>query len=251
MMSKKLPLALVALAATTALTLPLIAGAPVKVSEVAPAADLVAEAEAKIKLLEESLADNSKYVETNKTTLPRDAGTLAILAQGIAESEQDSALKKSAPDLRDGAIAVWSAKSYEEARKGLEAVKAAQGGKTSGAKLEHDWNKLSKLGALMKEVNHRNGKLRRATRGSGKSDASESARDSSVMAVLALAAHDDTHEVKNPADIQKWKDFSKEFQVQMTATATAFRKNDKDGAAAAYKKANTACTDCHKVFREE
>jgi hypothetical protein len=106
---------------------------------------------------------------------------------------------------------------------------------------------------VMKEVSKRNGKLRRATKKkeSTEADLAEAARDASTIAVLALAVHDDTHEVKKPAEIKDWQKFSKEFQVQMTATAAAFKKKDMTAAGDVWKKANSLCNDCHKQFKPE
>lgn len=232
------------------LMVPARAAAPVKIAEVAPAADLVAEAEAKIKSLEESLASEKSYLESKNTTIPAQAGVLAVVAQAIVESDPKPEWKASAPDLRDAAIAIAGSKTYDDAKKGLEGVKGAAGGTAAGAKPEADWNKLIKLGALMKEVNARNGKLRRNTR-MPPANADEAARDATVLAVLALAMHDDTHEVKKPDQIPEWQKFSKDFQVQMTATAAALKAKDKNAAGDAFKKANAACTDCHAKFREE
>lgn len=230
--------------------IPCEAAAPLKIAAVAPVADLVAEAEIKIKALDEALATDKSYSESKGTSIPADAGVLAVLAQSIAESEEKATWKASAPDLRDGAVTVARAKSYDEAKAGLAAVKSAYEGKAGAAKPEAEWNKLCRLGALMKEVNKRNGKLRRATR-LVPPNADEAARDASVLAVLGLAAHDDVHEVKDAAQIPEWQKFSKEFSIQMTATAAALKKKDKDAAGDAFKKANAACTDCHEKFRKE
>lgn len=230
--------------------LPCEAAAPLKVATVAPVADLVAEADEKIKLLEESLASDQKYQELKGSAIPADAGVLAVLAQAIAESEEKASWKASAPDLRDGAVTIAQSKSYDDAKKGLAAVKAAHDGKAGSAKPEAEWNKLCRLGSLMKEINKRNGKLRRATR-SLPADPAEVARDASVLAVLALAVHDDTHEVKDAAGIPEWQKLSKEFSAEFTATSAALKKKDKDAASAAFKKGNAACTACHDKWRKE
>jgi len=231
--------------------LPCYAAAPAKIAAVAPIADIVADADAKIKALDEALATDKAYLEAKGTTIPLEAGILAVLAQAVVESEEKAAWQPSAADVRDAAIAVSNAKSYDEAKKGLAAVKEAVGGKAGSAKKEAEWNKLTGLGKVMKEVNKRNGKLRRATKkkDASEADLAEAARDASVLAVLALAAHDDTHEVKKAEEIKDWQKFSKEFQVQMTATAAAFKKKDVTGAADAWKKGNASCTECHTKFR--
>ncbi len=233
--------------------LPCEAAAPAKIASVAPITDIVAEADAKIKALDEALKDNEAYLQAKGTTIPTAAGVLAILSQAVVESDEKAAWQPSAADVRDAAIAVANSKSYDEAKKGLADVKEAVGGKTGSAKKEADWNKLCGLSKVMKEVNTRNGKLRRATKKKEATDAdfTEAARDASVLAVLALAAHDDTHEVKKSEEVKEWQKFAKEFQVQMTATAAAFKKKDMAGAGDAWKKGNTACNDCHGKFRKE
>jgi len=233
--------------------LPCYAAAPAKIAAVAPIADIVAEADAKIKALDEALATDKSYLESKGTTIPLEAGILAILAQAVAESEEKAAWQPSAADLRDAAIAVSNAKSYDEAKKGLAGIKDAAGGKAGAAKKEAEWNKLCGLGKVMKEVNKRAGKLRRATKKKDPTaaDLAEAGRDASVMAVLALVAHDDTHEVKKPEEIKDWQKFAKEFQAQMTAASAAFKAKDMTGAGEAWKKGNTACSDCHAKFRKE
>ncbi|MCY2963726.1 MAG: cytochrome c [Planctomycetota bacterium] len=246
-------LSLCAVAVAVACVVPSFAGAPVKIKEVAAGADLVIEANAKIKSLEESLADASKYQEAKASSLGRDAGVLAVLAQAVIESEDKPEWKASAADVRDGAIAIWNSKSFEDAKKGLDAVKAAAGGTAAGAKPEAEWNKLTKLGALMKEVNARNGKLRRNVRKLPEKDdeLAATARDASVLAILALVTHEDTHEVKADADKPLWQSQSKDFQKEMTAAAAAFKAKDAAGAKKAFDAANKACNDCHKKFRDK
>jgi len=226
-----------------------LAASPAKIKEVAPVADLVTEAEAKIKALEESLASEEKYQEAKATSLPRDASVLAVLAQAITESEEKAGWKASGPDLRDAAIALGGSKSFDEAKKALAAVTEAHGGKSGGAKAEAEWNKLGKFGAIMKEVNVRNGRLRRYLR-KLPDNPNDAARDASVLAVLALVAHEDTHEVKQAADVPEWQKLSKEFQTHMTAAAAAFNAKDTAGAKAGFDKANSACNACHKKFRD-
>ena len=235
------------------LLLPCYAAAPAKIAAVAPIGDLVTEAEGKIKSLEDALADNEKYNQGKKTTIPAEAGVLAILSQAIVESDETAAWKPSAADVRDGAIAIATAKSYDEAKKGLEAVKTAHGGTAGGAKPEHEWNKLSGFGGIMKEVNKRDGKLRKATRLKAPDDMQlvEASRDASVMAVLALAIHDDTHEVKKKEEVPEWQKMAKELQAQMTTASAAFKKKDFAAAVDAVKKGKTTCGACHDKFREK
>ena len=233
---------------------PVYAGAPAKVDEVAPVGELVQEAEAKIKMLEDYLATDKSFNESKVTSLPRDASVLAVLSQAISESSQASGWKSSAKDVRDGAIAVWQSKTYDDAKKGLEKIKAAHAGNAGDAKPEHDWNKLGKLGSLMKEVNVRKGKLTLQTRKNKTltpQQSEEFARDASVLAVLGLAIHDDTHEVKSQSkeEIAEWQKYANDFRTEMTAAANALRKGDVKAGGDGVKKGNSACNECHGKFR--
>lgn len=235
--------------ATSAFVVPCFAKAPVEIAKVAPVADLVMEAEGKVKALEAALETNETYTAAKNKTIPAEAGVLAVLAQAIAEDTDKAAWKASAPDLRDAAITVAGSKSYDEAKAGLAKVKDALGGKAGGAKAEHEWNKLAKFGSVMEEVNKRTGKLRRATR-KLPDDTAEASRDASVLAVIALVVHADTHEVKKKEDTPKWQALASEMQVEMTKMAAALKAKDAAGSKDAFTKANKACSECHEKFRD-
>ena len=106
----------------------------------------------------------------------------------------------------------------------------------------------------MDQISKRNNKFRRNTKKKDPTEAEvgEMIGDATVAAVLALAAHDDTHEVKSKTaeDIELWKKFAKDYQVQITATAAALKKKDLAAAADSWKKSSTACTACHDKFKE-
>jgi cytochrome c556 len=217
---------------------------------VAPISELAAEAETKIAAIEAGLASADSYSQ-GKKAISGDAGVLAVLAQAVAEHDGSAAWKKTAADVRDAAIALSNSKSFEEAKKSLADVKAAQGGKSSGAKADADWAKIAKLSAVMTEVNRRHGKLRRATK-KAPADAGEATRDASVLAVLAVVAQADTHEVKSgkAADVAKWQQYAKDMQVYSTKAADALRKKDDAGFKETFTTLNKSCTDCHKDFRD-
>ncbi len=221
-----------------------------KLSTVTPVADLVAEAEIKIKDLETLLTDNDSYTKAKKKGIPQAAGTLAILAQAIAEHDEDSAMKKSAADVRDAAMSIAKAGSLDDAKKGLEAAKAAAGGKAGGAKLEHAWDKLTDMDSLMAEVSGRSGKLRKAFR-KVPDDRAPVARDASVLAILALVIEADTHDVKDKADIEKWKKYSKELQTGMTKISAALKAKDDAGGKELFVKSATSCNGCHTEIRDK
>lgn len=218
-----------------------------KLSTVAPAADLVTEVDSIIKDLDTKLAD---YAKNKKKGIPQAAGTLAVLAQAIAAHDEDSAMKKSAADLRDAAIAIAKSASEDDAKKGLEAAKAAAGGKAAGAKADHAWDKLIDMDSLMAEVNARNGKLRKAFRKAPEDHAAAS-RDASVLAVLGVVIESDTHEVKDKADVEKWKKYSKDLQTSMADVAKALKAKDDAGGKAKFLESAKSCNACHTEIRDK
>ena len=227
-----LPLALTLLAGACLVP----AQAADKLSTVTPVADLVAEAELKLKELEGFVADGDTYTKNKKKGIPQAAGTLAVLAQGIAEHDEESAWKKSAADIRDAALSI---------------AKAATGGKGADAKVEHAWDKLIDMDSLMSEVSKRNNGLRKTFR-KAPDDAVAASRDASVLAVLALVIEADTHEVKDKADIEKWKTYSKQLQTSMTKISAALKaKKDADGKALFLGDAAGSCNKCHTEIRDK
>lgn len=240
------------------LLLPCYAAAPVKIATVAPVGDLAGQIEASIKLLDEYLATNETYTQSKKK-VRIEATVVAVLSQAVVESDDKASVawNAAAADLRDAARSIGDSKTYDAAKKGLEAVKAAHGGTAAGAKPEHEWNKLAGLGAVMDAINSRSGKIRNGSRKKADTvtdaELADGSGAASVLAVLALAVHDDTHEVKSKKkeDIDQWQKFAKEFQTQLTATSAAFKKKDMAGAADGWKKGNAACNECHAKFREK
>ena len=246
-MPRRLPvLCTVAAFAATGLALwPAFGEAPAKVSEVAPVEDLAREAEAQVATAEQLVAG-----EFSELKIGQAGGVLALLGQAIAEHPDKSKVKISGPDLRDAAMALSKTKSAGDAKAALGRVKEALAGKGGAASTEAQWNKLANLHRLMEEVNFRNSRLRRIVRRPGK-DPVEDSLHATTLAVIALAVEADTHEVKNPDDLPKWREYTRGFRTNMTAMATALKAKDAAAAKDAFTKANQSCNDCHAHFRIE
>jgi|GEM_PF-2012542 len=255
-MLKTVMLGLSVAAVGLALVLPTYAAAPVKITAVAPIADIAAQVDASVKSLEGFLASNDDF-NSNKKKVRTEATVVSVLSQAVGESEEKASVSwnAAAGDVRDAAISIIAAKSYDDAKKGFAALKEAHGGKKGAAASEHEWNKLAPLDAIMDAINSRAGKIRSGSRKKAdtitEAEVADGSGAATVLAVLALAVHDDTHEVKKKEETPEWQKSAKEFQAQMTATAAAFKKKDMAGAADGWKKGNTACNACHDKFREK
>lgn len=250
-MAKKAFLILACVVLTGSIWLSAGAAEKVNFNDVAPIADLTAAVNGKITSLTDALADNDSYLKAKKKQIPQDAGTIAVLAQAIAEHSGNSAVKVAAPDLRDAAIKLAKSGDYKTAKDAFETVrKASQGEVMKVAKQEADWAKLIDMDSLMGEVNTRYARLRKAAR-KFPADAAEPTQDAEVLAVLAVAIAADTHEVKDRADLPKWEKYSTELRTGMIKVAAdAKAKNDaalKDSFLAAGK----SCNGCHTDIRDK
>ena len=224
-----------------------------KMSEVAPAESLQAAAVDKIENLQKYVADADTFGKSGRN-LKRDAGVLAVLAQAIAEHDQDSSLKKSAIPLRDAALKLAAATSHSDAAQSFESITAAQAGQAGDGELNRDWAQLIDFDSLMAEVNLRNRNVgrseRKMRRGLGQQARDEAARDADILAVLSLVVQADTHEIKEGGDVAGWKKYAADERTAAIETAAAFRTNDAKGVQSAYAALRKSCSGCHKDYRE-
>lgn len=225
--------------------------APQKVAEIASVADLVAEINAKVELLGQQVASKEAFEKTvEKKEINQAAGVVACMAQAIVEHPDKAQAKFHAADLRDAAVMLRAAKTFEDATKLFASVKEAHAGKSAGsAKPEAEWNKLTSQGRMMEEINSRSATIRRGLRRLQNPD--ETARDCATLAILALAMEADTHEVKDPAQLPLWKELSIQYRTEMLAMAKAVRAKDTAKATTHFTAANQACNNCHEKIRDK
>jgi len=227
------------------------AAAPVDFSEVASIGDLAAEAIAQTETLEGYLKDEAAYATARKTKkISQASGVLACMAQAIAEHPARDEVQIAAADLRDAALKIGKAGTRNDAAEALAVARSALDGQASGeATAEHAWNKLIGMHAMMEEINGRNAKIRRAVKRLRKPE-TESLH-ATTLAVLAVAMHADTHEVKNESDVPQWQQYALEYQRHMTATAQAMKAKDAKAARAVWLQGVESCNACHDKFRED
>ena len=244
-------LTLSVLAASALCLLPAWGEAPQKVVEIATVEDLVAEINAKVELLGQQVASAEAFAMTlEKKEVNQAAGVVACMAQAIVEHPDKAKAKFHAADLRDAAVLLRAAKTFEDATKLFAAVKNAHVGKSAGsAKPDAEWNKLTGLGRMMEEVNSRSASIRKSMRRLQKPE--ETARDCTTLAILALAMEVDTHEVKDKAQLPLWKDLSVKYRSEMIAMAKAVRAKDTAKANEHFIAANAACSQCHEQIRDK
>ncbi len=239
------------LAASTMCLIPVLGEAPQKVAEIATADDLIAEISAKLDLLGQQHANAEAFARVTETKdVNQAAGVVAVMAQGLIEHPDGAKATFKPANVRDAALAVRATKSFDDSAKAVGVLKEAVAGKSAGdAKPDHPWNKLTGQGRMMKEIDVRSGQIRRALRRLSKPD--ETARDCSVLAVLALAMEADTHEVKDQAQLPLWKELSVTYRTEMTNMSKAVRAKDTAKATEHFTAANNACNKCHEQIRDK
>jgi hypothetical protein len=223
--------------------------APVPVAEVAPLTDLVHEVDARVEELDELLASADSFEEKKAEEVHRAFGVLAVLAQAIAEHPDREQAKFQAVALREAAKQFTLETTYEDAKAAAESIRQAHAGEAkSDAPVEHDWAKLIAMYPMMMEIETRSGSINRVVR--RPRGRPEEPVHASVIAILTLAMHADTHTVKDPAQIPAWQELSREYLGQITGVAKAIREKDKETAAELMMKATTTCDRCHEQFRD-
>jgi hypothetical protein len=221
--------------------------APPPLSKVMPAADLIAQVDLCLTGCREALVDAQSYTDKSRQ-VTRDAHTVAALALVLAKHDQDHRLKASAPDLLAASRQLAKAKDYEAAKTAFVAVESAAQGKSTGAAAAPQWEKVAGLGQLMKQVTFVNNRLKRNMRRFDERK-DDNARDAAVLAAIAQAANYDTHEVKDPADIDKWYQLCGEMRDAAGDVNAQIHAGDKAKAEAALANLGKSCETCHETFR--
>jgi hypothetical protein len=240
----RLPLFVVLVLSASAL----LAGAPIKVETVGTGADLVREAGVKATEIEGYLASADAFKEHGDKLRPS-ASLLALIGQALVEHPDDTKLKAAGPDIRDAAMKIARAKTFEEAQAAWPSLKSALDGKASGqAAKEFDWAKISRMHPAMEEMNGRAAKFRRVLR--RPKDPAEDSSHVMAIALAAIAAYADTHEVKDKADLPEWYRMATALHENMAASAAAVRAKDTAAAQAKFTAGMETCQQCHDKFQK-
>uniref|UniRef100_A0A7C4QSI7 Cytochrome c n=1 Tax=Schlesneria paludicola TaxID=360056 RepID=A0A7C4QSI7_9PLAN len=225
------------------------AAAPLPLDKVAPADDLAAEAVAKGQELLGWVESADAYQE-HADKVRQTASLLAVLGQALAEHPQGSALKAAGPSLRQAAIAIARSKTHDEAKAAVPHLRAALGGQATGdLPVDYDWAKLASMHPAMEEMNQRASQLRRLLR--RPKDPQADSRHATAIALLAVAAYADTHEVKNPADTPRWQEMAAALQKHMSASAQAIKARQTAEANREFLAGMETCNKCHEVFNPQ
>lgn len=224
------------------------AAPPLDLTKVGTPAALTAEAQDLLGEIEKGLESSDGY-KMSEAGVKQAASLLAVVGQALAEHPEDSELKKAGPSIRQAAIKVARAKTYEEAQAGLKDLKpSVQGTVSPDVPVEFDWAKLSRMHPLMEQMNGRAAKFRRAAR--RPKDPEVDSRHVMAIALAAVATHADTHEVKKQEDLPAWHGFANELFTHMTEATAAVKAKDMEAAQKSFSAGMQTCQKCHDQFQD-
>lgn len=227
--------------------------APPPVSKYAPAVDLIALAKGYAESFPASVSDAQKYSK-DQPKVQKDAHTLAVVALALALSDEDHALKKVSPALMGAAQALAAAKEAGAAKTAADSITAliAETGEAGDVQAPAEWQKVARMGPLMKQVTFVHNRLKRGLQKNRfEQTAADTAQYAAVLAIIGQACNVDTHEVKDPADIDKWYQYCAEMRDAAGEVNGAIHAKNFDGATAGLEKLEKSCQGCHEVFRAE
>jgi cytochrome c556 len=222
-------------------------------SQYAPAADLIAQVNYYIKRSDEGLASKEDFDDAAKARLKKDANTMAVLGLALALHDSDNAIKSQAGELIKAAQALAKAQDFDVASLAFaDLKKAATGSGAAAPNNPKEWQKVASLGQLMKQVPTVNTALKRGVSSPARLEKlkDESAGHAATLAAIAQASMADTHEVKNPADLDKWYEYCAEMRDAAGQVNAAVRALDHAKTTSAMLRLTNSCDTCHKVFRK-
>jgi hypothetical protein len=221
---------------------------PLKVSQFAPAEDLVSQLDYYIARLSEALADAQDYDEAKQSRVHKDANTVAVLGLALAMHDSESKFHDAALIAAAQRLAETQA-NHEAAAKALADVKqaAAGGGKQAATK----WGKVASLAALMQQVPIVNNSLKRGLDPARfKRQKTQSAGQAATLAAIAQAVMYDDEVAKDPASAEAWQALCRQMREAAGEVNAAIHADQPEAAQAGMKRLAENCDACHDKFRD-
>lgn len=219
------------------------------VSKFAPSADLAALTDRYLALCEKHLADPAQW-EVNAPLVKKDGATLVVVALAAGLDDADNARKASAAGIYRAAQELAKAGDHASASAALAAAKAAQAA-ADGEAL--DWNaKHTSMGQLMKQVTFLYNRVKRGARPDRLARQQQEVQlDATALAAIAQAVTADTHEVKDPAQVDQWYELCADMRDRSADVRAEAARGDAAALGTALQRLDESCTKCHQVFRPD
>jgi hypothetical protein len=224
------------------------AAAP-KPSQYAPIQDVIAQIDAYLQQLGNDLAAEADYGDDQKSRVAKDANTLVVLAQLLANHDDKHDRKNMAASLFSAAQKLADgAGSYAQAKGAFEQVTSAS---KSGAGGEVKWDATADLSQLMKQVPIVNNRLRSGVTGRRfERTIEQNAGLAATLSAIAQASMYDTDYCSDKEREAQWAKICAEMRDAAATVNAAVRKKDQTAATEALARLVKTCDDCHHAFRD-
>lgn len=220
-----------------------------KPSSYAPAQDLAAQIDVFVKQIENDLAAEADYADEQKDRIVKDANTVVVIAQVLANHDEEHALRKAAPEIVTAASKLAeSTGKYSDAKSAFDALKMSLQSAKGG---EVGWKPVAEVASLMKQVPIVNNKLRAGVTGRRfDRTIDQSAGQAATLAAIAEASLHDTTYCASKEDEVEWAKVCAAMRDAASEVRVAVRKKDQATAQAGLAKLVKTCDQCHEKFRE-
>ena len=230
----------------------------VKVSDYAPADDLIAAQKFFLSQLEEPLANKAEYAEDLQERSKKNALILAVLAMNLGLHDTKNAAQAAAPMHYQLALSLAkNVKDYDAAKMTFDLLKQTQPEKTTDGKEKVQvvegpalkWEMVRGQGAMMKKTNELSSAIKRnltPARFEKQLDALK--YQSATMAAIGQATFVDKHHVKDPTEHPTYEKYAVEFRTAAAELNKAVHAADQAAALKAFARTEQSCHACHEKF---
>lgn len=220
-----------------------------KPSQYAPVKDLIAQIEAYLQQIGTDLAAEGDYGDEQKARVVKDANTLVVLAQVLANHDEAHARQSSAAALFSASQSLAS--DYEDFNAAKTAFEKVRTAWQSGNGKAVPWEPSASLTELMKQVPIVNNKLRSGVTGRRFDRTIEpNAGFAATLAAISQASMIDMNYCSGKDEEARWAKICADMRDASATVGAAVRQKDQKGATAALARLAKTCDDCHADFKD-
>lgn len=206
-----------------------------------PVASVIAAANAQLQSIEKT-----KFV---KKTNARSAKVLAVLAQAIIDNDEDAPFRKTAPALRDAALALAKAETAAAAKKELAKMKKLQTLDEAPPPNKYDVTQLADVPTLMEEVQVRHAKLEKVVRMGAKD--LNAGQHALVLSVLANVVGKHSNKLTEQTENDAWREHAEGLRMGSARLRVFIEQGNAAQSKTNFDRLSQSCTACHEKFKKE
>ncbi len=221
----------------------------VKVSDYAPAEDLIAAQKYFLSQLEEPLSNKAEYAEDLQERTKKNALVLAVITMNLGLHDTANPAQASAAVVFPSAVDLAAkVKDYDQAKAAYDKLQTSFDNSLKATE-PLTWVMVRGQGAMMKKTNELNSAIKRnltPARFEKQLDALK--YQSATMAAIGQATFLDKHHVKDPTEHPTYEKYAVEFRTAAADLNKAVHTADQAAALKAFARMERSCHTCHQKF---